>query len=129
MPMTTGTLPTTAQPWVPNDDSFAARLALIRHRMRWNVKEAARACGVPAASWRQWEFDEAQPRRFVEVAMKIASTVGCDVDWLIRGLRQPAGSIDRKASQRVLKTTGTLPARTPPRPQPQARRPMLLARA
>jgi hypothetical protein len=27
--------------WVPASDTFAARLMLVRHRMRWNLKQAA----------------------------------------------------------------------------------------
>lgn len=70
--------------WVQADDDFGSRLALIRHRMRWNVKEAARECGVPAATWRLWE-EGASPRNLVTIAMTIAARTGADVDWLIKG--------------------------------------------
>jgi hypothetical protein len=72
--------------WVPTDDSFGARLALIRWKMRWNVKEAALACGVPAASWRLWE-EGAQPRRLMEVSGLIANRTGVDLGWLVGGSR------------------------------------------
>jgi hypothetical protein len=73
--------------WVVSDDTFAARLALVRLRMDWNVKEAAREVGVPAASWRAWERDGAMPRRQVEIAGLIAERTGCDFMWLLAGRR------------------------------------------
>lgn len=75
-----------AAPWVPDDSTFGARLALIRQHMKWgNVAEAARECGVPTDSWRNWEVDGREPRRLVTIAMAIATRTGVDVDWLIRG--------------------------------------------
>lgn len=74
------------RPWIPDDSTFGARLALVRQRLGWgNVKEAALACGVPVESWRTWERDNVQPRAIVEVAEKVAERTGCDLDWLIRG--------------------------------------------
>lgn len=70
--------------WTVDDSTFAARLALVRHRMGWNVKEAAREVGVPAASWRSWE-EGANPHRKVEIAEQIAERVGCDYGWLLVG--------------------------------------------
>jgi hypothetical protein len=35
-----------ADKWVP-ELTFGARLALVRHRMGWNIKEAAAACDLP----------------------------------------------------------------------------------
>lgn len=83
--MTTETAPSSTSPWVPSDETFAARLAMVRHRQGWNMKEAARACGVPAASWRQWEVDEMIPRNQVTVAKQIATVAGCDFQWLLLG--------------------------------------------
>jgi hypothetical protein len=72
--------------WMPNDESFGARLALIRQRMGWgNVKEAAEQCGLPVQSWRTWERDNVQPRRIVDVAALISSRTGCDLSWLVFG--------------------------------------------
>ena len=72
--------------WVPTDDTFGARLALIRQRMKWgNVKEAAVACGLPPESWRTWERDGVAPRRVVEIAGLIAERTGCDYVWLLTG--------------------------------------------
>lgn len=83
--MTTETDTSPATPWVHSDDTFAARLALVRHRMGWNVKEAARAAGVPGASWRLWEIDGANPRDKVATGKKIAAASGCDYLWLVHG--------------------------------------------
>lgn len=71
--------------WIPNDSEFGSRLAAIRHRMGWNVKEAARECGLPAATWRLWEVDGALPRNIVTVSMAISQRVGCDYLWLVHG--------------------------------------------
>jgi transcriptional regulator with XRE-family HTH domain len=49
--------------WVP-EESFGARLALIRQHYGWNVKEAAMKCHVPVETWRGWERD---PRKKVTV--------------------------------------------------------------
>lgn len=69
--------------WVADDSTFGARLALIRQRMGWgNVKEAALACGVPVASWRNWERDGRLPRDLIQVSGQISRTTGCDQAWL-----------------------------------------------
>src|SRR5262245_5430234 len=80
--MTTGAQET--ETWVP-ELTFGARLALIRHRMGWNIKEAAAACGLPAQSWRGWEVDGHLPRRYITIAMAIANRTGCDYLWLVHG--------------------------------------------
>lgn len=72
--------------WTADDSSLGARLALVRHRMGWNVKEAAKECGVPAASWRSWE-EGAQPRRLLDILRGIAERTGCDYMWLLMGPR------------------------------------------
>ena len=72
-------------PWIPRDTDFASRLALVRHHMGWNVKQAALECGVPAATWRLWEVDGALPRNLVTICMAIAARTGCDLDWLVYG--------------------------------------------
>lgn len=78
----------TSQPWIPGDDTFGARLALVRQRMGWgNVAEAAQACGIPVPSWRNWERDGRQPRNIVEIASVIAEKTGCDYMWLLSGPR------------------------------------------
>ena len=76
--------------WVPTDATFGARLALIRQHMQWgNVQEAALACGLPVASWRNWERDGRLPRDLISISGKIASATGCDQSWLA-GLPQPS---------------------------------------
>jgi len=76
-----------AQPqnWVPETDSFAVRLVLIRNRMKWNAKEAALACGLPAQSWREWELSSRRPRDYEGVCKQIAARTQCDLIWLMTG--------------------------------------------
>jgi hypothetical protein len=73
---------------VPEVDTFAARLALIRHTMGWyNVELAARECGVPKESWRHWEKGRSTPRPnllFVTVR-KISKRTGIDFGWIYGG--------------------------------------------
>jgi transcriptional regulator with XRE-family HTH domain len=69
--------------WVPQD-TFGARLALIRQRKNWNVKEAADACGLNHQSWRNWE-DGKGVQHLEEVAKKIAAAAGCSRRWLMAG--------------------------------------------
>lgn len=74
------------QPWVPNDATFGARLALIRQRMGWgNVKKAAEECRLPVQSWRTWERDGVIPRNVLTISMGIAGKTGCDFLWLVHG--------------------------------------------
>lgn len=72
------------QTWVP-ELTFGARLALVRHRMGWNIKEAAAACGLPAQSWRGWEVQGREPHRLTTIAAIIASRTDCDYLWLVHG--------------------------------------------
>lgn len=80
------TQPTTGSAWIPDDSSFAARLALIRWQKRWNQKEAALACGYPYSTWRKWE-DGARPHDIVAAAAQIADRTGADEYWLLTGRR------------------------------------------
>jgi transcriptional regulator with XRE-family HTH domain len=75
---------TTPSGWIAEADTFGARLALIRQRMKWNITEAARACDLGAESWRLWEQGRT-PSRLVTIAMTIASRTGCDYLWLVHG--------------------------------------------
>jgi transcriptional regulator with XRE-family HTH domain len=81
--MTQHEFPDTSGPWVPVD-SFGARLALVRQSMKWNVSQAAKACGVPAASWTTWERG-ARCRDVYEVARRVADATGVDYAWLMVG--------------------------------------------
>lgn len=69
--------------WVPSD-TFGARLALLRQRMRWNTQTAAEECDLNPESWRQWERGR-HPRDIHDVARKIAERTGCDYTWLMVG--------------------------------------------
>ena len=77
------TAPAVEQAWVPQD-TVGARLALVRQHMRWNVTEAAEACGVTPNSWRNWEADKS-PRDWPRTAVKISRVTGCDYRWLVGG--------------------------------------------
>lgn len=83
--MTQAALDRETRPWIPDDRTLGARLALIRQRMGWNIAEAARECGLQAESWRLWEQAGREPRRFVTIAMAIATRTGVDLDWLVYG--------------------------------------------
>lgn len=111
--------PGQARPWIPTDATFAARLALIRQRMGWgNVAEAAHACGLPVASWRNWERDGREPRRAVEIAQIIAGRTGCDLMWLLMGPQRlgSPGAITHQSSP----LTPRVISRPPSRPRSRA---------
>lgn len=73
--------------WVPDTEDFSARLALIRHYMRWNAKEAALACGIKPQSWREWEIGGRRPQDYQGVCKQVAEATGCDFVWLMTGRR------------------------------------------
>jgi len=73
---------TPARGWRPDDSTFGARLALIRHACGWNIKEAALACGLPVQSWRNWENDQRMPHDLVKVCTAISQRTGVDIGWL-----------------------------------------------
>jgi len=86
METTTEATERTAPGWTANDSTFGARLALIRQHMGWgNVAKAAKECGLPTDSWRNWEVDGRLPQRLVTIALTIATRTGCDLDWLVYG--------------------------------------------
>lgn len=69
--------------WIP-DQSFGARLILVRQHMGWgNVQEAAIACRLPVSSWRNWERDGRLPREYAAVCVRVAEATGCDLAWLM----------------------------------------------
>jgi hypothetical protein len=68
--------------WVPTL-TFAAKLALIRHKMGWNIKQAAIACGLPPQSWRGWELQGRLPHDIRATARRISMRTQCDYDWLL----------------------------------------------
>jgi len=81
------------------DETFAARLALVRNRMQWNAKEAALACSLPPSSWLNWE-EGMMPRNLKEVAWDISQRTGCDFGWLAIGV--PSGPVDSPFSNAPL---------------------------
>lgn len=81
---------TLTQNWIPTADPFGARLALIRHRMGWNLKEASTECGFTINQWASWETGR-MPRDYQEVCEKISKRTGVDLVWLVLGSqRQPS---------------------------------------
>src|SRR5687768_8225624 len=77
-------MPAEDTPWVPDDSTFGARLALVRWRLGWNVKEAADICGINDQSWRNWEGG-GHPRDYIATCEKIATTTNCSMMWLVGG--------------------------------------------
>lgn len=75
----------TTSAWVPDLGSYGARLALVRQHMGWNMKEAARECGLPQNSWLGWESTGHNPRDFVRVSEAISKRTGATVDGLLPG--------------------------------------------
>jgi hypothetical protein len=69
--------------WIPQD-SFGARLALIRQHLHVNVNRAALMCGLDGENWRNWESGK-NPRDFELVCHKIAEATGCSIGWLMMG--------------------------------------------
>ena len=128
--------------WTVNDATFAARLALVRMRMGWNMKEAARECGLNAQTWRLWEIDGITPRDQVKVAKQISTRTGCDYLWLLLGPDRGdgGGGVNehyRPLSERVIARVGEDRARANGRVlnvstqpgssgQPRRRRPRLV---
>lgn len=79
------TLTTAPVKWIPRDDTFGARLAMVRQRFGWNLKQASLACGLPINAWAQWESNGRIPRNFAEVAELISDATGADDYWLMTG--------------------------------------------
>jgi transcriptional regulator with XRE-family HTH domain len=68
--------------WRPSDDTFGARLALIRQAKGWSMTQAAQECGVPMHSWRRWERNADRPRDYIELCTRIAARTDVDLAWL-----------------------------------------------
>lgn len=121
--------------WTVDTSTFRARLALVRNQMEWNIKEAARECGLTGATWRLWELEGALPRDIVTVSKKISTRTGCDFLWLVHGPDQGGGNLPPGSSEPTPQ-----PARAPlaphvvvtvgdPQPDPQNARPPRAVRA
>lgn len=107
-----GTSTANEQPWIPDDSTFGARLALVRWRMGWNVKEAAAECGIAAATWRLWEVSGSLPHNLIVRARKISDRTGCDLAWLVG---MPKSTIARYAPRAGQRDTET--GRPPTKPE------------
>lgn len=115
-----------AEGWTVDGSTFGARLALIRHRMGWNMKEAAIACGIAPASWTNWEQAGMLPRRYVQTCKQIAGRTGCDLMWLV-DMDSADGRIRTSAYGPRVLDPGTHRKTTPP-VAPTRRRPTISAR-
>lgn len=73
------------QTWIPDDQTLGARLALVRQRFGWNMKEAALACSIAQGSWREWELRDRVPRDYPQMMQRIADRTGVDLLWLMTG--------------------------------------------
>lgn len=70
--------------WVA-EDTWGARLALVRQRMGWNYEQAGHACEIEPETWRQWEKVGRSPRKIHEVARRISDQSGANYVWLMAG--------------------------------------------
>ncbi|MBW4032994.1 MAG: helix-turn-helix transcriptional regulator [Acidobacteria bacterium] len=87
------TSPTVALDWVPDLSSFAARMALVRHSMGWNLKEASVKAGLTVNAWARYE-EGMRPRDLVEVVEKVTRATGVNRTWLAFGYVEPPGGIE-----------------------------------
>ena len=74
--------------WIPDASTLGARLALVRWRMGWNMKEAERECNLTQNSWSKWE-DGVSPRNYIEVINRIVLRTGVNKVWLMDGTGSP----------------------------------------
>jgi transcriptional regulator with XRE-family HTH domain len=77
-----------ASNWIPDVATFGARLALVRWRMGWNLREAERECNITQNLWGGWEAGK-EPRSFVEVVNRITLRTGVNRVWLMTGEGSP----------------------------------------
>lgn len=74
--------------WIPDTSTFGARLALIRWRMGWNIREAERECNITQNLWGGWE-DGKEPRNLIEVVNRIVLRTQVNKVWLLTGEGSP----------------------------------------
>lgn len=77
-----------ANNWIPDASFFGARLALVRWRMGWNVKQAADECQLSPTSWANWEAGR-EPRKYMATIAAIVLRTGVDRIWLMTGEGSP----------------------------------------
>jgi hypothetical protein len=120
-----GDPPSGHEGWTVDDSEFAARLALVRWKMRWNTKEAARQCDLPAASWASWEGGS-MPRRYTDICHQIANATGADYLWLVTGSRatipphRPADQSRPRDNRPTTMSGSRGPRKSVVRPSPRA---------
>jgi transcriptional regulator with XRE-family HTH domain len=66
------------------EDTFAARLLLVRHDLDLTQIEAAERCGLDDGSWSNWE-NGTRPRDLAGVVSQISRNLDVDRDWLMWG--------------------------------------------
>ena len=94
---------TTEQPasnWIPDVATFGARLALVRWRMGWNLKEAAVECNLTQNSWGNWETGS-MPRNYIEVVNRIVLRTQVNKLWLMTGEGSPEDGVGRTGLEPV----------------------------
>lgn len=74
--------------WIPDVSTFGARLALVRWRMGWNVREAERECNLSQNTWGNWE-EGALPRDLNSVVNRIVLRTQVAKMWLLTGEGSP----------------------------------------
>lgn len=57
---------------------------MVRQANGWNITQAARACGLPEATWRTWERGSL-PQQYHEVCKAISDATGLPLVWLLTG--------------------------------------------
>jgi transcriptional regulator with XRE-family HTH domain len=82
------TLTPTSAPWIPQTDSLAARFALIRREMGWNLTEAATECHLQAGAWSRIE-QGMRPRDLLETVERVVARTGVSRFWLLTGEKEP----------------------------------------
>lgn len=86
--------------WRPRD-TFGARLRLIRGELGIDIGQAAERCGVPVATWSNWERKGASPRDLLDVVLRIEHAFHVERDWLMWG-----GPLERRDPKRLHTWTG-----------------------
>jgi DNA-binding XRE family transcriptional regulator len=78
--------------WVPEADTFARRLLLVRKEMNrgegggWrNASEAGKQLGIATETYRFYEDGKGMPRHAIELCVKISRRTGVDFGWLYGG--------------------------------------------
>lgn len=66
-------------------DTFANRLAMMRHELGLTLDEAADRAGLKRATWRTWERGLSKPRDMASVVTQIADAFEYDPMWLMWG--------------------------------------------